>query len=306
MGVLSRYRNRCALALAALLAITSAGCAKLPWPGSSADNNPPEASTTEPSQSGLADLQSMVAQDHQAIQQLAERNRQLEEEVRQLKEQTMAAPPAAATVPTNEGQMAAINQRLTKLESASTAVQSTLSRAIGRTVRSPRESAEEPVALPSYDALLDHEIGLTEGEHRQQLAEETYHEGLIALRGVRWATAIDKFESVVKRYPRSPLVEKSRYFSAIAYYEDGKYDSAIVKFRDFVNRYPRSRFTSTAMLNLALAYVQVKDQGNARATLKKVLADYPSTPEATIAQATLKTLDTGPGQAHQVNSASNQ
>jgi tol-pal system protein YbgF len=301
MVVLTRYRNRRALALAALLAITSAGCSKLPWPGSSADNTPPETPAAEAPASNLSDLQSMVAQDHQAIQQLAERNRQLEEEVRQLKEQTVPAPPVAASGPTSESQMAAINQRLTKLESASTAVQSTLSRAIGRAVRPPKESNEEPVALPSYDALLDHEIGLTEGEHRQQLADETYHEGLIALRGFRWATAIDKFESLIRRYPRSQLVEKSRYFSAIAYYQDGKYDSAIVKFRDFVTRYPRSQFTSTAMLNLALAYEQVKDQGDARATLKKVMADYPGSPEATVAQATLKSMEPGPAEARQVN-----
>lgn len=193
--------------------------------------------------------------------------------------------------------MAAINQRLTKLEKASTAVQTTLSRAIGRAVRVPREGSEEPVALPSYDAVLDHEIGLTEGEHRQQYADQLYREGLVALRGYRWATAIDKFTSLERKFPRAQVIEKARYFAAIAYYQDGKYDAAIVNFRDFVNRYPRSTFTSTAMLNLALAYVQVKDQADARATLKKVIAGYPGTSEATVAQAALKTLEPGASEA---------
>ena len=287
MAVLNRYRSRCALVLATVAATAIAGCAQLPWPGSSG-NSAPEAPANN-----LADLQSMVAADHQAILQLAEQNRQLQDEVKLLREHT--AVPVAGEA--GEGRMAAINQRLSKLESASTAVQTTLSRAIGRTVRTTRESGEEPVPLPSYDAVLDHEIGLMEGEHRQQLADQLYREGLMALRGYRWATAIDRFGLLEKRYPKADLIEKARYFSAIAYYQDGKYDSSIVKFRGFVTRYPKGAFTSTAMLNLALAYVQVKDQGDARATLKKVAADYPGTSEATVAQATLKNLESGSAEA---------
>jgi cell division septum initiation protein DivIVA len=91
----------------------------------------------------------MVAADHQAILQLAERNRQLEDEVKQLREHAAAAPaPAPAGGEVGEGRMAAINQRLSKLESASSAVQTTLSRAIGRPVRTTSASGEEPVALP--------------------------------------------------------------------------------------------------------------------------------------------------------------
>ena len=290
MAVLSRYRNRCALLIAAVAATTIAGCAQLPWQGSSASTQP------EAGASNLADLQSMVAADHQAILQLAERNRQLEDEVKQLREHAAAAP-ASAGGEVGEGRMAAINQRLSKLESASTAVQTTLSRAIGRSVRTTSASGEEPVALPSYDVMLDHEIGLTEGEGRQQPAEQLYREGLIALRGYRWATAIDSFSQLERRYPRSPMIERARYFSAIAYYQDGKYDSAIVKFRDFVTRYPRDELASTAMLNLALAYLQVKDQGDARTILKKVIIGYPGTSEAALAEATLKSMQPGSAEA---------
>lgn len=287
MAVLSRYRNQCAL-VAIVAATTIAGCAQLPWQGSSA-STPPEAAANN-----LADLQSMVAADHQAILQLAERNRQLEDEVKQLREHA-AAPPVVGEA--SEGRIAAINQRLSKLESASTAVQTTLSRAIGRTVRTPSTSAEEPVALPSYDVLLDHEIGLTEGEHRQQVADQLYRDGLIALRGYRWATAIDRFGLLERRYPRAATIERARYFSAIAYYQDGKYDQAIVKFRDFATRYPKGDLTSTAMLNLALSYLQVKDQGDARATLKKVVVGYPGTSEAAVAQATLKNMEAASAEA---------
>jgi len=290
MAVLSRYRNRCALLLAAVAATAIAGCAQLPWPGSSG-NSAPEAPANN-----LTDLQSMVAADHQAILQLAERNRQLEDEVKQLREHAAAAPaPAGGEV--GEGRMAAINQRLSKLESASSAVQTTLSRAIGRPVRTTSASGEEPVALPSYDVMLDHEIGLMEGEHRQQVADQLYREGLMALRGYRWATAIDRFDLLERRYPRSSPIERARYFSAIAYYQDGKYEPAIVKFRDFVTRYPKRALTSTAMLNLALCYLQVKDQNDARATLKKVVADYPGTSEAAVAQATLKNMEPGSAEA---------
>ncbi len=291
MAVLSRYRNRCALLIATVAATTIAGCAQLPWQRSaSAQPEAPAANFT--------DLRSMVAADHQAILQLAERNQQLEDEVKQLREHAGATPaPAPAGAELSEGRIAAINQRLSKLESASTAVQTTLSRAIGRAVRTTRASGEEPVPLPSYDVMLDHEIGLTEGEGRQQPAEQLYREGLIALRGYRWATAIESFGSLERRYPRSATIERARYFSAIAYYQDGKYDSAIVKFRDFVTRYPKGAFTSTAMLNLALSYLQVKDQGDARATLKKVIAEYPGTSEATVARATLKDMQPGSAEA---------
>lgn len=261
----------------------------MPWQGSA-------SAQTQASAVNLADLQSMVTADHQAILQLTERNRQLEEQVKQLGQNAPASAPAGAEV--SEGRIASINQRLSKLESASTAVQTTLSRAIGRAVRPALAGAEEPVPLPSYDVLLDHEIGLTEGEHRQQGAEQLYRDGLIALRGFRWATAIESFDTLEKRYPRAATVERARYFSAIAYYQDGKYDQAIVRFRNFISRYPKGNLTSTAKLNLALCYIQVKDQGDARAVLKKIVTDYPGTSEATVARATLKDMEPASAEAH--------
>ncbi|MGD0072752.1 MAG: tetratricopeptide repeat protein [Candidatus Binataceae bacterium] len=288
MAVLNRYLNRCALVLALVAPAAIAGCAQMPWQGSA--NTPTEASAVN-----LADLQSMVAADHQAIVQLTERNRQLEEQVKQLSEHAAVAPAGGEA---NEGRIATINQRLSKLESASTAVQTTLSRAIGRAVRPVSVGAEEPVPLPSYDVLLDHEIGLTEGEHRQQGADQLYRDGLIGLRGFRWATAIESFDALEKRYPRAATIERARYFSAIAYYQDGKYDQAIVKFRNFISRYPKSNLTSTAELNLALCYVQVKDQGDARAVLKKIVTNYPATSEATVARATLKDIEPASAEAH--------
>jgi len=299
MAVLKRYRYRDALCLVTFAALTLAGCARMPWAGSS--SNAPEAATPEAPPSNMADLQSMVAEDHQAIKQLVEQNRQLEQELKAMREHTevAAVPPVSTTVSPNETQMATINQRLTKLESTSNAVQNTLSRAIGRAIRPQAGGGggEEPIVLPSYDAVLDHEIGLLQGEHRQQLADQHYSEGLIALRGFRWATAIDEFTTVIKHYPRSPYIERARYFTGIAYYQDGRYDTSIGQFRDFVNRYPRGKYTSSAMLSLALAYAQVKDQANARATLKRVIANYPGTSEAGIAQATIKSLDTEAAEA---------
>lgn len=293
MAVLSLRRYGYVL-VAGVAATALAGCSQVPWPGSSA-NGPAEASAIsqpQASASDLAELRTMVAADHQAIQQLAERNRQLEEEIGQLKQRPVTAEAEAA--PTR---LAAINQRLSKLESASSAVQSTLSRAIGRTVH-VKPGDEEPVALPSYDALLDHELGLMQGEHRQQPDRQLYREGLVALRGYRWATAIDRFGVLQKRYPRSELIEPAKYFSAIALYQDGKYDQSVAQFHDFVRRYPKGSYTSTAMLSMALAYAQVKDTANARDTMKKVIAAYPGTPEATLAEATLKNLEPAPAEAH--------
>ena len=293
MAVLSLHRYRYVL-MASVVATMLAGCAQMPWPGSSANNpaEPSAVSQPQASANDLAELRSMVTADHEAIQQLAERNRQLEEEIGQLKQRPVTAEGEAPA-----GRLAAINQRLSKLETASSAVQSTLSRAIGRPVH-VKPGDEEPVALPPYNELLDHELGLMEGEHRQQPTRQLYREGLVALRGYRWATAIDRFGVLQKRYPRSELIEPAKYFSAIALYQDGKYEPSIVQFHDFVTRYPKSVYAKTATLSMAFAYMQVKDTSNARDTLKKVLAAYPGTPEATLAEATLKNLEPTPAEAH--------
>jgi TolA-binding protein len=72
----------------------------------------------------------------------------------------------------------------------------------------------------------------------------------------------------------------------------------VAQFHDFVTRYPKGAYTSTAMLSMALAYTQVKDTSNARDTLKKVVAAYPGTPEATLAEAALKNLEPATAEAH--------
>ncbi len=137
-----------------------------------------------------------------------------------------------------------------------------------------------------------------QGEHRQQPDRELYREGLVALRGYRWATAIDRFGALQKRFSRSDLIEPAKYFSAIALYQDGKYDQSIAQFHNFAMRYPKGRYTSTAMLSMALAYAQVKDTANARDTMKKLIAAYPGTADATLAEATLKNLEPAPAEAH--------
>jgi tol-pal system protein YbgF len=120
--------------------------------------------------------------------------------------------------------------------------------------------------------------------------EKLYRAGLVQLKANNYSQALNQFQTLQRRYPKSSLSEPAEFFAANALYEMGKYDQAILQFNDQTMRFPKGHFASAALLREAQAFMKINDRIDARLTLQKLLNDLPDSPEAPMAKSMMQTL----------------
>ena len=248
-------------------------------------------------------LRGMIANDRQEIDSL-------QQQIRALKEQMTEASHGGGGGMSGD-QMAAVNDRMNKIESQVSGLQAALSTSpalaavppvtgtppppsIGSVPSSPSSSSFAPSSAPAAEAEptwpqeLDQEIAAAQGS--KDAGIKTYRDGLSAMKNGQYSQAISKFTELSHHYPKSPLVTPAEYFTANALYESGKYDQSILQFNDVVMRDPKGKYSSQALLREAQAFMKLNDRIDARLTLQKLLADHGDSPEAAPANQMMKTL----------------
>jgi tol-pal system protein YbgF len=242
-------------------------------------------------------LRGMIANDRQEIDALQQQVRGLRDQVTEL--QHNGGGGGGGT------QLASINDRLNKLEAQVSGLQAGMSAAPapgavpgtpgatvvgsvpGSTIGPPPAApAAEPE--PTWPQELDQEIAAAQNSNEKGI--KVYRAGLDAMKAGKYPVAIARFTELSHHYSKSPLVVPAEYFTANALYESGKYDQSILQFNDVVMRDPKGKFASPALLREAQAFLKLNDKIDARLTLQKLLADHPDAPEATAANAIMKTL----------------
>lgn len=156
----------------------------------------------------------------------------------------------------------------------------------------PPPSATGASATPGWREKLTQE--LASSANGSQPGAKTFRAGLVDMKAGKYKDAIAKFQMFRSR-PKSPLAEPAEYFSANALFELGardpaNYNQAILQFNDLAMRYPKGRFAADAQLREAQAFLRTNDPLDARLTLQKLVRDYPGTPEASAADAMIKSL----------------
>jgi tol-pal system protein YbgF len=101
------------------------------------------------------------------------------------------------------------------------------------------------------------------------------------------STALQNF---VARYPNSPYVPAAYYWLGNAHYAQKDYKAAIAAQQVVVERYADSPRTPDALLLIAASQTELKDTKAARTTLQKVMADFPQSEAARLADDRLKLL----------------
>ena len=102
----------------------------------------------------------------------------------------------------------------------------------------PPENAPAAAAAPRWPADLARE--LQSPSNAKGGAGKLYVSGLDAMKNRDYSAAVQRFDTIQKKYPHSDLTEPAAYFSANALNEMGKYDQAILQYNDLVMRYPKA------------------------------------------------------------------
>jgi TolA-binding protein len=259
-------------------------------------------------------LRGMIASDRQQIDSLRAELRRTQDDLAEVKHG--GAAPSGAAAPAD------VNERLAKLESEVNALQVALPTSpspgevgaippppypgaatspgspsmpsgIARVPSSP--SAPAPGAAsagaepaPTWPQDLDKEIAAAQGS--KEPGVKNYRKALDAMKAGNYPTAIVEFAKVQHGFPKSPLSEPSQYFTANAFYENGKYEQAILQFNDLTMRFPNSRFLCESLLREGQSFVRLNDRIDARLTLQKLAGNNNCSDEAVAANSMLKNL----------------
>ncbi|MBI4551029.1 MAG: tol-pal system protein YbgF [Candidatus Latescibacteria bacterium] len=102
--------------------------------------------------------------------------------------------------------------------------------------------------------------------------------------------ALSVFSQFVQRFPDSELADNAQFWIGECYYAQKQYTQATEAYNTVLTKYPKGNKVAAALLKLGLAQVALQNVDAARASLKRVIDEFPQSDEAKLARMRLDTL----------------
>jgi tol-pal system protein YbgF len=120
--------------------------------------------------------------------------------------------------------------------------------------------------------------------------QAAYDAALVLFRGGQFKDAISSLQGFLMRYPSSPYVPSAHYWIGNAYYAQKDYKNAIAAQQVVVQRFADTPRAPEALLNIAASQQEMNQRTQARATLDRIVKDYPDSESAKVAKERLAAL----------------
>jgi tol-pal system protein YbgF len=124
------------------------------------------------------------------------------------------------------------------------------------------------------------------GEDPMQVYQSAYRD---YQRG-NYDLAISGFRDFAAKNPNSDLSGNAAYWIGESLYSQKKYREAIQQFDSVVTRYPKSDKVAGALLKKGYGYIALGEKSQGIVQLQYVVHEHPTTPEAALARQKLKSL----------------
>jgi len=102
--------------------------------------------------------------------------------------------------------------------------------------------------------------------------------------------AVLGFRQYLEAFPDTELADNASYWIGECYFSQGQYRQAIKEFDNIAANYARSDKIASALLKKGYAYLELGDTPRGRAQLRNVIAEFPGTDEANLAQQRLEDI----------------
>lgn len=119
---------------------------------------------------------------------------------------------------------------------------------------------------------------------------QTYQEAYGDYQRGNFDLAIAGFRDFLKQSPNSQLADNAAYWIAESLFSQKKYREAIQQFDSVVTKYPKSDKVAGALLKKGYAYISVGERAQGVVQLQYVVHEHPTSPEASLAKQRLKQL----------------
>ncbi|MEW5755135.1 MAG: tol-pal system protein YbgF [Pseudomonadota bacterium] len=145
------------------------------------------------------------------------------------------------------------------------------------------------MAPPPAEGGGPESASLSGGAGASSVEATTYQNAFAALKQGDYDRAIGGFKTVLAQYPKGPYADNAQYWLGECYYVTRRFDEAATEFRKVLGN-PESQKRSDAMLKLGFSYYEQKNLDEARKTLEQVVAEFPSSSVARLAEKRLQDL----------------
>lgn len=114
--------------------------------------------------------------------------------------------------------------------------------------------------------------------------QQSYDSALDLFRQGNYAEASTALNRFAQQYPNSPLTPSARFYEGSSRYANKDFNGSIQGLESMVAAYPRDPKAGDALLVIAGSQVEMNNIAGAKATLQRVVRDYPNTPASDTAK----------------------
>ncbi|MBI5523936.1 MAG: tol-pal system protein YbgF [Desulfarculus sp.] len=152
----------------------------------------------------------------------------------------------------------------------------------------PVAAPPKPAPKPAPKASDDDE---RPGAASPKSAQGIYDLGLRLYKQKSYDAARDRFEDLVKKFPKDKLVDNAQFWVGESYYAQKKYEEAILAYNQLVKRWPQSDKAPGALLKQGMAFKELGDKRTAKIVLGNLIKNYPKSAEAKSAEKLMEKLN---------------
>lgn len=118
-----------------------------------------------------------------------------------------------------------------------------------------------------------------------------YRTAFATLKEGRYAEATKAFQAFLEQHPQGQYAANALYWLGESYYVVRDFPNALTQFQRVVSEHAASAKSPDALLKIGFVHHEQGEKTKARQVLEKVIADYPNTAAAALAEQRLKRLN---------------
>ena len=115
-----------------------------------------------------------------------------------------------------------------------------------------------------------------------------YHSAKQAFDQGDYESAREKFQKLIKKYPKSKNADNAQFWIGEIYYHEKWYEKAILEYQKVIEKYPKGNKVHASLLKQGFSFFNLGDKANARLIFTELIKKYPKSNEAKIAKKKLK------------------
>jgi TolA-binding protein len=146
--------------------------------------------------------------------------------------------------------------------------------------------SEVVLELSSSDKRSADKVG-SDDTATQVLVEQQFEAGLAALKTGNPEGGIAQLTQFAREWPKHPKADNALFYAAVGLMAGREFKEAEALLEQAVTQYPAGDATLDAMVKLAECRARLNRQAEAKATWERIVANYPGTQAATLAQSRL-------------------